>query len=108
MPLPQTHQTLKLNHFPTPLKLQTHPNLLTPKHLPYPSPLPPQQFPFPTPPLLLFPSIIITLSHNHTSPLPLPTQNKHLTPFFTPNPHHLLNFIYFIAEQLRQIFTSLA
>ena len=45
--------------------------------------------------------------HNDTCPVGVATQNKDLRALFTGKAQHVVNFMYFIAEELREILASL-
>ena len=50
---------------------------------------------------------MMRVCHNDTCPVGVATQNKDLRALFRGKAQHVVNFMYFIAEELREILASL-
>ena len=105
--LAETHQTLKLNHLRSRVKLETDGKLLTGVDVAYACALGAEEFGFATAPLVVLGCIMMRVCHNDTCPVGVATQNKDLRALFTGKAQHVVNFMYFIAEELREILASL-
>lgn len=105
--LAETHQTLKLNHLRSRVKLETDGKLPTRKDVAYACALGAEEFGFATAPLVVLGCIIMRVCHNDTCPVGVATRNKDLRALFRGKAQHVVNFMYFIAEELREILASL-
>ncbi|UXR67302.1 glutamate synthase large subunit [Staphylococcus pasteuri] len=105
--LAETHQTLKLNDLRSRVKLETDGKLLTGKDVAYACALGAEEFGFATAPLVVLGCIMMRVCHNDTCPVGVATQNKDLRALFKGKVQHVVNFMYFIAEELREILASL-
>ncbi len=105
--LAETHQTLKLNDLRSRVKLETDGKLLTGKDVAYACALGAEEFGFATAPLVVLGCIMMRVCHNDTCPVGVATQNKDLRALFRGKAQHVVNFMYFIAEELREILASL-
>ncbi len=105
--LAETHQTLKLNDLRSRVKLETDGKLLTGKDVAYACALGAEEFGFITAPLVVLGCIMMRVCHNDTCPVGVATQNKDLRALFRGKAQHVVNFMYFIAEELREILASL-
>ena len=100
--LAETHQTLKLNDLRSRVKLETDGKLLTGKDVAYACALGAEEFGFATAPLVVLGCIMMRVCHNDTCPVGVATQNKDLRALFRGKAQHVVNFMYFIAEELRE------
>lgn len=105
--LAETHQTLKLNDLRSRVKLETDGKLLTGKDVAYACALGAEEFGFATAPLVVLGCIMMRVCHKDTCPVGVATQNKDLRALFRGKAHHVVNFMHFIAQELREILASL-
>lgn len=105
--LAETHQTLKLNHLRSRVKLETDGKLLTGKDVAYACALGAEEFGFATAPLVVLGCIMMRVCHNGTCLVGVATQNKDLRALFRGKAQYVVNFMYFVAEELREILASL-
>ena len=105
--LAETHQTLKLNDLRSRVKLETDGKLLTGKDVAYACALGAEEFGFATAPLVVLGCVMMRVCHNDTCPVGVATQNKDLRALFKGKAQHVVHFMYFIAEELREILASL-
>ena len=104
--LAETHQTLKLNHLRSRVKLETDGKLLTGVDVAYACALERKSLD------LRQPTCCIGMYHDacmsqRCMSVGVATQNKDLRALFTGKAQHVVNFMYFIAEELREILASL-
>lgn len=105
--LAETHQTLKLNDLRSRVKLETDGKLLTGKDVAYACALGAEEFGFATAPLVVLGCIMMRVCHKDTCPVGVATQNKDLRALYKGKAHHVVNFMHFIAQELREILASL-
>ncbi|MGT0197500.1 glutamate synthase-related protein [Staphylococcus aureus] len=105
--LAETHQTLKLNDLRSRVKLETDGKLLTGKDVAYACALGAVEFGFATAPLVVLGCIMMCVCHKDTCPVGVATQNKDLRALYRGKAHHVVNFMHFIAQELREILASL-
>ncbi|MBO1199732.1 glutamate synthase large subunit [Staphylococcus simiae] len=105
--LAETHQTLKLNDLRSRVKLETDGKLLTGKDVAYACALGAEEFGFATAPLVVLGCIMMRVCHKDTCPVGVATQNKDLRALFRGKAQHVVNFMHFIAQELREILASL-
>ena len=66
-----------------------------------------EEFGFATAPLVASGCIMMRVCHLNTCPVGIATQNPELRKKFAGKPEHVVNFMYFIAQELREIMASL-
>jgi glutamate synthase (ferredoxin) len=66
-----------------------------------------EEFGFATAPLVASGCIMMRACHLNTCPVGIATQDPELRKNFKGTPEHVINFMYFIAEELRQIMAQL-
>jgi glutamate synthase (ferredoxin) len=66
-----------------------------------------EEFGFATAPLVASGCIMMRVCHLNTCPVGIATQNPELRKKFKGKPEHVVNFMYFVAEELRQIMAQL-
>jgi glutamate synthase (ferredoxin) len=66
-----------------------------------------EEFGFATAPLVVLGCIMMRVCHLNTCPVGVATQNPKLRDRFTGNPDHVVNFMYFVAQELREIMAKL-
>ena len=66
-----------------------------------------EEFGFATSPLVALGCIMMRVCHLDTCPVGVATQNPELRRMFTGDPQHVVNFMYFIAQELREYMAKL-
>ncbi|HDK9185399.1 TPA: hypothetical protein PVM56_000013 [Staphylococcus aureus] len=66
-----------------------------------------EEFGFATAPLVVLGCIMMRVCHKDTCPVGVATQNKDLRALYRGKAHHVVNFMHFIAQELREILASL-
>ena len=66
-----------------------------------------EEFGFATAPLVASGCIMMRACHLNTCPVGIATQDPELRKNFKGTPEHIINFMYFIAEELREIMAQL-
>lgn len=105
--LAETHQTLLLNNLRGRVTLETDGQLKTGRDVIIAALLGAEEFGFATAPLVALGCIMMRVCHLDTCPVGIATQNPELRQRFTGQPEHLINFMQFIAEDVRQIMAQL-
>ena len=110
--LAETHQTLVLNDLRTRIAVQVDGGLRTGRDVIVGALLGADEFGFSTAPLIAAGCIMMRKCHLNTCPVGIATQNETLRKRFTGTPEHVINYFFFIAEEVREIlaemgFTSL-
>lgn len=80
--LAETHQTLKLNHLRSRVRLETDGKLMTGRDVALACALGAEEFGFATAPLVVLGCIMMRVCHNDTCPVGIATQNKDLRALF--------------------------
>ncbi|MDP6984567.1 MAG: glutamate synthase large subunit, partial [Candidatus Latescibacteria bacterium] len=105
--LADTHQTLVLNHLRDRIVVETDGQLKTGKDVAIAALLGAEEFGFATTALVALGCIMMRVCHLDTCPVGVATQNPELRKKFMGRPEHVVNFLRFIAEDLRQIMARL-
>jgi glutamate synthase (ferredoxin) len=105
--LAETHQTLVLNNLRSRIAVETDGQLKTGRDVAIAALLGAEEFGFATAPLVATGCIIMRVCHLNTCPAGVATQDPQLRAKFTGKPEHVVNFMRFIAEDLREIMASL-
>ncbi|ULO06652.1 glutamate synthase large subunit [Paenibacillus sp. 19GGS1-52] len=105
--LAETHQTLMLNNLRDRVVLETDGKMLSGRDLAVAVLLGAEEYGFATAPLVSVGCIMMRVCHMDTCPVGVATQNPELRKNFTGDPQHVVNFMTFIAEDLREIMASL-
>ncbi|MBL71152.1 MAG: glutamate synthase large subunit [Rhodobiaceae bacterium] len=110
--LAETHQTLVLNDLRTRIAVQVDGGLRTGRDVIVGALLGADEFGFSTAPLIAAGCIMMRKCHLNTCPVGIATQNEALRKRFTGTPEHVINYFFFIAEEVREMlaemgFTSL-
>ena len=66
-----------------------------------------EEFGFATAPLVASGCIMMRVCHLNTCPVGIATQNPELRKKFSGKPEHVVNYMYFVAQELREIMASL-
>ncbi len=105
--LAETHQTLVLNKLRGRIAVQVDGGLRTGRDVAVAALLGADEFGFATAPLITQGCLMMRKCHLNTCPVGIATQDPRLREKFTGKPEYLINYFFFIAEQLRQIMAKL-
>jgi len=105
--LAEAHQTLVLNNLRSRIYVETDGQLKTGRDVAVAALLGAEEFGFATAPLVVLGCIMMRVCHLNTCPVGVATQNPKLRERFTGNPDHVVNFMRFIAQELREIMAKL-
>ncbi len=105
--LAETHQTLVLNNLRSRIVVETDGQLKTGRDVAIAALLGAEEFGFATAPLVSLGCIMMRVCHLNTCPAGVATQDPKLRERFAGSPEHVVNFMYFIAQDLRQIMAQL-
>jgi len=105
--LAETHQTLVLNNLRSRIAVETDGQLKTGRDVAIAALLGAEEFGFATAPLVATGCIMMRVCHLNTCPAGVATQDPQLRAKFAGKPEHVINFMRFIAEDLREIMASL-
>jgi glutamate synthase (ferredoxin) len=105
--LAETHQTLVLNNLRSRIYVETDGQLKTGRDVAIAALLGAEEFGFATAPLVVLGCIMMRVCHLNTCPVGVATQDPKLRERFTGNPDHVVNFMRFIAQELREIMARL-
>jgi glutamate synthase (NADPH/NADH) large chain len=100
--LAETHQVLVLNDLRGRIRVQTDGKLQTGRDVTIAALLGAEEFGFSTAPLIAMGCIMMRKCHLNTCPVGIATQDPALRAKFQGTPEHVINFFFFIAEQVRQ------
>jgi glutamate synthase domain-containing protein 2/glutamate synthase domain-containing protein 1/glutamate synthase domain-containing protein 3 len=98
----ETHQTLVLNDLRSRVVVETDGQLKTGRDVAIAALLGAEEFGFATSPLVALGCIMMRVCHLDTCPVGVATQNPELRAKFAGDPQHVVNFMYFIAQELRE------
>lgn len=105
--LAETHQTLLLNNLRSRIVVETDGKLLTGRDVVIAALLGAEEFGFATGPLIALGCVMMRVCHLNTCPVGVATQDPRLRKFFTGKPEHVVNFMRFVAEEVREIMAQL-
>ncbi|MDD3766541.1 MAG: glutamate synthase large subunit [Eubacteriales bacterium] len=105
--LSETHQTLIKNGLRSRVMLETDGKLMTGRDVAIAALLGAEEFGFATAPLVTLGCMMMRKCHQDTCPFGVATQNEALRRRFCAKPEHVMNFMMFIARQLREIMAKL-
>ncbi|PVU97842.1 hypothetical protein BB561_000287 [Smittium simulii] len=105
--LAETHQTLKLNNLRNHVVIQTDGQVKTGREIVMAAILGADEIGFATAPLIALGCTMMRKCHLNTCPVGIATQDPELRKKFTGKPEHLINFFYYLAEDVRKIMASL-
>jgi glutamate synthase (ferredoxin) len=105
--LAETHQTLVLNNLRSRIVVETDGQLKTGRDVVIAALLGAEEFGFSTAPLVTLGCIMMRVCHKNTCPVGVATQNPILRKNFTGDPQHTVNFMKFIAQEVREIMAQL-
>jgi len=105
--LAETNQTLLLNDLRSRVVLETDGQLKTGRDVAMACLLGAEEFGFATAPLVSLGCLMMRVCHKNTCPVGVATQDERLRANFTGAADHVVNFMQFVAEQLREIMARL-
>ena len=103
----EAQQTLVLNNLRSRVVLECDGQLKTGRDVAIACLLGAEEFGFATAPLVASGCIMMRKCHLNTCPVGIATQDPELRKNFKGTPEHVINFMYFVAEELREIMASL-
>ena len=105
--LAETHQTLVLNGLRSRITVQVDGGLRTGRDVIIGALLGADEFGFATAPLIAAGCIMMRKCHLNTCPVGVATQDPVLRKRFVGLPEHVINFFFFVAEEVRELMASL-
>ena len=105
--LAETHQTLLLNNLRSRIAVETDGQLKTGRDVVIAALLGAEEFGFATAPLVTLGCIMMRACHKNTCPVGVATQDPRLRKNFTGKPENVINFMRFIAQEVRELMAQL-
>ncbi len=105
--LAETHQTLVLNNLRSRIRVETDGQLKTGRDVVIAALLGAEEFGFSTAPLVAVGCIMMRVCHLNTCPTGVATQDPRLREKYTGKPEHVVNFMRFIAQDVRETMAEL-
>jgi glutamate synthase (NADPH/NADH) large chain len=105
--LAETHQTLVLNRLRGRIAVQVDGGLRTGRDVVVGALLGADEFGFATAPLIVAGCIMMRKCHLNTCPVGVATQDPELRKRFTGKPEHVINYFFFVAEEVRRLMSRL-
>jgi len=103
----ETHQTLVLNDLRSRVVLQTDGQLKTGRDVVIAALLGAEEMGFSTAPLITLGCIMMRKCHLNTCPVGIATQDPELRKKFTGKPEYVVNYLFMVAEEAREIMAEL-
>ncbi len=105
--LAETHQTLVLNNLRSRIAVQVDGGMRTGRDVVIGALLGADEFGFATAPLIVEGCIMMRKCHLNTCPVGVATQDPELRKRFTGKPEHVVNYFFFVAEEIRELMSKL-
>ena len=105
--LAETHQTLVLNRLRSRIAVQADGGMRTGRDVVVAALLGADEIGFSTAPLIAEGCIMMRKCHLNTCPVGVATQDPELRKRFTGKPEHVINYFFFVAEEVRQLMAQL-
>ncbi|HIP52524.1 MAG TPA: glutamate synthase large subunit, partial [Chromatiales bacterium] len=105
--LAETHQTLVLNRLRGRIAVQVDGGMRTGRDVVIGALLGADEFGFATAPLIVEGCVMMRKCHLNTCPVGVATQDPELRKRFTGKPEHVVNYFFFVAEEVRQLMAQL-
>ncbi|MBO4408800.1 MAG: glutamate synthase subunit alpha, partial [Clostridiales bacterium] len=105
--LSETHQTLIANGLRSKVRIETDGKMLTGRDVVIAALLGAEEYGFATAPLVTMGCVMMRVCNLDTCPVGIATQNPELRKRFKGKPEHIINFMRFIAEEMREIMAEL-
>ena len=103
----ETHQTLLLNNLRSRIVVEADGQLKTGRDVVVAALLGAEEFGFATAPIIVMGCIMMRVCHLNTCPVGVATQDPELREKFTGDPAHVVNFMLFVAEEVRELMAAL-
>ncbi len=107
MGIAETHQTLLLNNLRSRIVIEADGQLKTGRDVVIGALLGAEEFGFATAPIIVMGCIMMRVCHLNTCPVGVATQDPELRKKFQGDPEHVVNFMLFIAEEVRELMSML-
>lgn len=105
--LAETHQTLLLNDLRSRVVVETDGKLLTGRDVAIAALLGAEEYGFATTPLIVLGCVMMRVCNLDTCPVGIATQNPELRKKFCGDPQYVINFMHYVAQELREIMAML-
>jgi len=105
--LAETHQALVMNGLRSRIRLQTDGQLKTGRDLIVATLLGAEEYGFATAPLITMGCIMMRKCHLNTCPVGIATQDPELRAKFDGKPEHVVNYLFMVAQEARQLMAEL-
>ncbi len=105
--LAETHQTLIMNGLRSKVVIETDGKLMTGRDVVIAALLGAEEFGFATAPLVTMGCVMMRVCNLDTCPVGIATQNPELRKRFKGKPEYVVNFMHFIAQELREYMAKL-
>ena len=105
--LAETHQTLLMNGLRNKVMIETDGKLMTGRDVAVAALLGAEEFGFATAPLVTLGCVMMRVCNLDTCPVGVATQNPELRKRFSGKPEYVINFMRFIAQELREYMAKL-
>ena len=105
--LAEAHQTLMLNGLRSRVRIETDGKLMTGRDVLVAALLGAEEFGFATAPLVTMGCVMMRVCNLDTCPMGIATQNPELRKRFSGKPEYIVNFMHFVAEELREYMAKL-
>jgi len=105
--LAETHQTLVLNDLRGRIRVETDGQMKTGRDVAIATLLGAEEYGFATAPLIVEGCIMMRKCHLNTCPVGIATQDPELRKKFNGKPEHIVNYLFFVAEEARQLMAKL-
>lgn len=103
----ETHQVLVMNDLRSRVRLQTDGQLKTGRDVVIATLLGAEEYGFSTAPLITIGCIMMRKCHLNTCPVGIATQDPELRKKFAGKPEHVVNYLFMVAEEAREIMAEL-
>ncbi|MBQ2211488.1 MAG: glutamate synthase subunit alpha, partial [Ruminococcus sp.] len=107
MGLAEVHQTLIMNGLRSRVRVETDGKLMTGRDVLIAAMLGAEEFGFATAPLITMGCVMMRVCDLDTCPMGIATQNPELRKRFAGKPEYVINFMHFIAQELREYMARL-
>ncbi|MCI0654658.1 MAG: glutamate synthase large subunit, partial [Methylococcaceae bacterium] len=105
--LAETQQTLTLNNLRGRIAVQTDGGIRTGRDVVIAALIGADEFGFATAPLIVTGCLMMRKCHLNTCPVGVATQDPQLRKRFTGKPEHVVNYFFFVAEEVRELMAKL-
>ena len=105
--LAEAHQTLMMNGLRSRVRIETDGKLMTGRDVLVAALLGAEEFGFATAPLVTMGCVMMRVCNLDTCPMGIATQNPELRKRFRGKPEYIINFMHFVAQELREYMAKL-